>query len=1082
MSESREFRHRPLAGTMSAPFDDCLYDVNFDGINDVIDAMELCEARNVPYDGLENMDEFIERLRLHVIKQRNTESRKTRIEKSMLRASQDDANRRQKLEEFITTLTSLIQGGGESGTGSRISGGELVEENLRREGTTRDFQADCRDHISAIQENECLFIVAGETSAGKSSVLNLLFEHDILPVHNNSSTSTITVVRYHSNRHARIVYKSDRPSEEFDLDPEGMERLKNVAFMKTAIEREGHEVREVQVYLPLPLLQGGLVLVDTPGIGENEFLEAELMNFIGSHHIRGFVYIIKTDNAGGVQEDRLLNLLKIVIEQQRSRSDLTGRHTTFDPKSALFVCNRVDLVSKDELEKVKKNAIEKLSACWPSFDESQVVFFSTEKALRDVQADTDYINDNYKQLLDALKDLFISALEKRVKSSYKWIESVLKRSDHYLRTIVKRLDMTDMDLNEKSEVTLKKLQNLQKKSQWVLQELNDKVDTKARELNEVMKSVVKTPKCMEYLTSNWSTRDVPDVDGGLGDWQWIRTRIQEAFFDRLMTYIEIWEREEEIVDGIESDIACEVKAKLDILQDELDGIESEIRGDSSSNSSDGEISALTKSRRQSLLNLTPIKLKYRLTEPKLPIKLAARVTKPFKAVLEHITNKIKVSDFINNPVKVAKQYSQIMYSQLGLTQNGPDAPLLVIANYLVERPRDYLDAIKRRIPDMILSNQLYLRHIEDSLESERQHQSEYIETMIGIEQLRKSLRTYGEGYILVEDFSRGELQIQRDQTEDGKKPFNACEFMRSSSGGLDTSQRRDIRGLWTVTYSGVLVRNGVERPVGIRVYLPSSGVECTLNEVARLRCLTWKDTGVAEFLGIHNADAICPAFVYDGDLRSLRKTLASTFLNMRELIPEVLLGVASGLEYLHNKGMVHMELTQDTVTVDEDGEVRLTGACLPRKAVFPTYRESIYSGDFVHLAPEVLTGDVYKPTADIYAFGLLVIELTNNDMPKVFAKEREMTLYDFTERVQPDVMLNLEQTVNIYTVKTRALIENCLQMDPNDRPHMREVVEYTDNIKYELDALDKFPTRKTRAHVKSYSFDRTLRKSMDKKL
>ncbi|KAH3777665.1 hypothetical protein DPMN_179113 [Dreissena polymorpha] len=64
-------------------------------------------------------------------------------------------------------------------------------------------------------------------------------------------------------------------------------------------------------------------------------------------------------------------------------------------------------------------SIEKLSACWPSFDESQVVLFSTEKALRDVQADTDYINDNYKQLLDALKDLFIFALEKRVKSSYK---------------------------------------------------------------------------------------------------------------------------------------------------------------------------------------------------------------------------------------------------------------------------------------------------------------------------------------------------------------------------------------------------------------------------------------------------------------------------------------------------------------------------------------------------------------------------------------------------------------------------------------------------------------------------------------
>ena len=55
----------------------------------------------------------------------------------------------------------------------------------------------------------------------------------------------------------------------------------------------------------LILFQSGLVFVDTPGIGENEFLESELMNFIHDNVILGFIYIIKTDNAGGVQEDRV---------------------------------------------------------------------------------------------------------------------------------------------------------------------------------------------------------------------------------------------------------------------------------------------------------------------------------------------------------------------------------------------------------------------------------------------------------------------------------------------------------------------------------------------------------------------------------------------------------------------------------------------------------------------------------------------------------------------------------------------------------------------------------------------------------
>jgi hypothetical protein len=49
------------------------------GIEDIIDAMELCDEHEVPYDGLENIEDFIERLRLHFTKQRFSESRKKQV-------------------------------------------------------------------------------------------------------------------------------------------------------------------------------------------------------------------------------------------------------------------------------------------------------------------------------------------------------------------------------------------------------------------------------------------------------------------------------------------------------------------------------------------------------------------------------------------------------------------------------------------------------------------------------------------------------------------------------------------------------------------------------------------------------------------------------------------------------------------------------------------------------------------------------------------------------------------------------------------------------------------------------------------
>lgn len=151
--------------------------------------------------------------------------------------------------------------------------------------------------------------------------------------------------------------------------------------------------------------------------------------------------------------------------------------------------------------------------------------------------------------------------------------------------------------------------------------------------------------------------------------------------------------------------------------------------------------------------------------------------------------------------------------------------------------------------------------------------------------------------------------------------------------------------------------------------------------------------------------------------------------------------------------------------MDENGTVQLTAACLPRKAKFPEYRESIETGNFVYLAPEILRGEIYEPTADIYSFGLFLIEMLVPEMPHVFKKERKMTLYDFTENVNPEMMLDLVNTVEIFTVKSRALIENCLQFEKDDRPLMNLVVEYTSFIKSEKDALERLPSRPHRVPV-----------------
>lgn len=51
-------------------------------------------------------------------------------------------------------------------------------------------------------------------------------------------------------------------------------------------------------------LQGNVIFVDTPGIGENDTLTNILLDFLP--HAVSFVFIINARNAGGVQEDRVM--------------------------------------------------------------------------------------------------------------------------------------------------------------------------------------------------------------------------------------------------------------------------------------------------------------------------------------------------------------------------------------------------------------------------------------------------------------------------------------------------------------------------------------------------------------------------------------------------------------------------------------------------------------------------------------------------------------------------------------------------------------------------------------------------------
>ena len=146
------------------------------------------------------------------------------------------------------------------------------------------------------------------------------------------------------------------------------------------------------------------------------------------------------------------------------------------------------------------------------------------------------------------------------------------------------------------------------------------------------------------------------------------------------------------------------------------------------------------------------------------------------------------------------------------------------------------------------------------------------------------------------------------------------------------------------------------------------------------------------------------------------------------------------LNILKVKGHTHHLYHIINSQVSPDGEVKLSGACLPRHALFPMDKEKVEVGDFIYLSPEVLKGELYITCSDVYALGLVLLEIILNI--EVFQKYRKWPLDRFTDKLDPKVMLDLDETLaGLDNTPISDLIRHCLDIKKDERPAMSRVSE-----------------------------------------
>ncbi|KAI7817257.1 kinase-like domain-containing protein, partial [Gamsiella multidivaricata] len=118
-------------------------------------------------------------------------------------------------------------------------------------------------------------------------------------------------------------------------------------------------------------------------------------------------------------------------------------------------------------------------------------------------------------------------------------------------------------------------------------------------------------------------------------------------------------------------------------------------------------------------------------------------------------------------------------------------------------------------------------------------------------------------------------------------------------------------------------------------------------------------------------------------LGNLRRYIAEQRANLNALQQmQIIHDIASGLEFLHQRGMQHMNLHSANVLISLQGMAILTdfGRANNRAEVGmppkPTAElERIRSLTVVFLAPEVLASNSYSSRSEVYALGMVMFEL-----------------------------------------------------------------------------------------------------------
>ncbi|KAH3832203.1 uncharacterized protein LOC127878040 [Dreissena polymorpha] len=427
-----------------------------------------------------------------------------------------------------------------------------------------DTYADLSKERDNLLNNVARILVLGETGAGKTTFINLLLGDHFLPCSLLSNTHTICELHYCSTGHYRAVFHAaDGTFEQIEASSEdGVAKDTLKKDLEKKIE-DPKGYKKIQIFGPFEILKSGVVIVDSPGVGESEEMNAMVLDYVCT--AAAFIYVIDITNAGGVQERMKALISHICRKVLDTMEEMPGVETT------LFICNKWDEVQQRDKHEVLTDTTRKIQELWKGCQESQVIPFSTREA--QLIQDRGCVSPKFSRVFDRLKELIPAS---QVMSTYKamrFLQKYLEGGESIISTHLRYCRLNAEERKRKTEEANVRLNELLTNMETFFEDQITMLDKAVEDVSKELRIHLLDTKIKEHVC-RFSVTELPKEN----TWEKAAVEVRIKVYEHLRETIAQWEATGKITEAVLEKIKGDINRSFPRFQAELDNLKRGLAG------------------------------------------------------------------------------------------------------------------------------------------------------------------------------------------------------------------------------------------------------------------------------------------------------------------------------------------------------------------------------------------------------------------------------------------------------------------------------------------------------------------------